>query len=328
LTAVQKTKIDSSLAKEKVTQMFAVGNELFDLVMNGTTMNPQEAELVKGWYSMDRGSKAGKAQKAALDKYREQQNEMVNQTTEHINKVESILNLVTGMAEKFTEISKLNVKPDVVMGKIQSVFSTVDLMMEVVKNNQYADLDTTSFQDKYATILDVIGDLNSTLSNLAQVDSGSVGNQSKMLDNYGKFIDKVNTIDVDKVKTTTDMFGQMARFSESVNGNFDSLAESINEKLMPVLEELRKIMEEIPQKLESGFANTSASIGAAGATDSASVEAQIKRENPNLTPEQIAKEVKARISTSDSNKAKGVEGKLDSILKLMQGQTGKVKVSM
>lgn len=328
LTAVQKTKIDSSLAKDKVTQMFAVGNELFDLVMNGTTMNPKEAELIKGWYSMDRGSKAGKAQKAALDKYREQQNEMVNQTTEHINKVESILNLVTGMAEKFTEISKLNVKPDVVVGKIQSVFSTVDLMMEVVKNNQYADLDTTAFQDKYATILDVIGDLNSTLSNLAQVDSGSVGNQSKMLDNYGKFIDKVNTIDVDKVKTTTDMFGQMARFSESVNGNFDALAQSINENLMPVLEELKKIMEEIPQKLESGFANTSASIGAAGATDSASVEAQIKRENPNLTPEQIAKEVKARISTSDSNKAKGVEGKLDSILKLMQGQTGKVRVSM
>lgn len=40
------------------------------------------------------------------------------------------------------------------------------------------------------------------------------------------------------------MFTQMAKLSESIKGNFDSLADALNDNLMEVLEELRDILKE------------------------------------------------------------------------------------
>ena len=40
------------------------------------------------------------------------------------------------------------------------------------------------------------------------------------------------------------MFMQMAKISESIKGNFDGLAEALNDNLMKVLEELRDILKE------------------------------------------------------------------------------------
>jgi hypothetical protein len=40
------------------------------------------------------------------------------------------------------------------------------------------------------------------------------------------------------------MFGQMSKLSESIKGNFDGLAEALNENLLTVLEELKEILEQ------------------------------------------------------------------------------------
>ena len=75
-------------------------------------------------------------------------------------------------------------------------------------------------------------------------DDKNIYNQKQSLDNISKFIDKANSIDTNKIKSTTDMFTQMAKLSESIKGNFDSLADALNDNLMEVLEELRDILKE------------------------------------------------------------------------------------
>lgn len=327
LKTIQDFKIDTEKTKAKVAELFATGNEIFDFVMNGSAMNAKEAELIKGWYDLDRGSKAGKSQKQKLDKYREQQEEMFKQTTEHMNKVDGILNLVTGMADKFKSVVELKITPEKVSEKVRSIFSAVDTLVEILNNNQYADLSTDEFTDKYTTFLDVITNINDSMSDMAKVSATDINNQKKMLNNYGEFLSKVNTVDIEKVKTTADMFGQMARFSESVSGDFDNIARSINENLMPVLEELKKVMEEMDKTLEQGFANTSASIGAAGSSANASeMSAQVARENPNASQDDVAAMAKERLKKQDRDKAQGVSAKLDELIRLLKGQSGTVKV--
>lgn len=327
LKTIQDIKIDTEKAKAKVTQLLAAGNELFDFVMGGSAMDAKEAELIKGWYDLDRGSKDGKSQKKKLDKYREQQDEMFKQTTEHTNKIDGILNLVTGMADKFKSIIGIKITPEKVSEKVSTVFSTVDTLMDVLNNNKYADISTDEFQDKYTTFLDVITNINGTMSDMAKVSTTDVNNQKKLLSNYGEFLTKVNTIDLDKVKSTADMFGQMSRFSESVSGDFDNIAKSINENLMPVLEELKKVMEQMDKTLEKGFADTSASIGAAGGTANATeMGAQIARENPNASQGEVDSLVRERLKKQDREKAQGVSAKLDELIKLLKGQSGTVKV--
>ena len=109
----------------------------------------------------------------------------------------------------------------------------------------------------------------------------------------------------------------MSKLSMSIRGNFDALAESINEDLMPVLKELKEIMEKVPETLETGFQNTNASIGAVNAPPtSENLSNQVKRENPTLTAEDVDRIVRQRLNAIAKNND---ESKLDNIIKILQG---------
>lgn len=91
-------------------------------------------------------------------------------------------------------------------------------------------------------IQDVLKDFN--------VSNTQVENQKKMTENYIKFLDKIDNVDNSNLKTTVSLFEQMARLSESISGNFDGLAQAINDKIAPLLEELNKLLEEVPEKIK------------------------------------------------------------------------------
>jgi len=64
----------------------------------------------------------------------------------------------------------------------------------------------------------------------------------------------------------------MAEFSKSISGNFEGLADAINDKIMPLLEELNGSLDKTNKNIESGAFNqptvvsTTTAGGAAGAT--------------------------------------------------------------
>jgi hypothetical protein len=96
---------------------------------------------------------------------------------------------------------------------------------------------------------------------------------------------------------------------------------------MPVLEELKEVMTDIPEKLDKGFADTSASIGAnQGSVSPNDVSAQVKRENPGMTESEVAEETSRRIREKQQERLGNTTAKLDELIKLLKGINGTVKV--
>jgi cytochrome c556 len=135
--------------------------------------------------------------------------------------------------------------------------------------------------------------------------------------------DKINTVEVKKLETSANMFKQMANFSSSIKGNFEKLAETLAEDLMPILQELKEIMGQVPEKLDTGFQNTSASIAATTyAPTTANVTEQVNRENPNLTKEEVETIVKTRLNEKAKSDANSTMSKLDELISLLKGYSG------
>ena len=178
------------------------------------------------------------------------------------------------------------------------------------------DKDNVNGSDVFSLIKYIKG-LNTEISALSNVNYEGL---ERNTNNYIKFVDKVNTMDVKKLETSAKMFEQMSKFSTSIRGDFDRLAEALNENLMPVLEELKEIMEKIPEKLDDGFQNTSASIAATNAPATReNVEAQARRENPNMTPEEVKRVVDSRLAEKSKSESTGVAAKLDELINLLKG---------
>jgi dGTP triphosphohydrolase len=72
-------------------------------------------------------------------------------------------------------------------------------------------------------------------------------NLNTSLKNYNDFLTKINDVDLTKLKTTVKLFEQMVNFSKSINGNFEDLADSLNEKIAPLLEELKESLTAVQQ---------------------------------------------------------------------------------
>lgn len=68
---------------------------------------------------------------------------------------------------------------------------------------------------------------------------------NKSTNNFIRFVDKANTVDTKKIKTVTEMFEKMAKFSESIKGDFNALADVLSDKLVDILKKLHGTLEDI-----------------------------------------------------------------------------------
>lgn len=98
---------------------------------------------------------------------------------------------------------------------------------------------------KVKSRLSLLGILGEQLKKFPQ----EMGDPSAAIDNYIKFFDKINTVKLENLKSTERIFAHMAAFAKSINGNFDGLADALNDKIAPLLEELKKLLEEIPKQI-------------------------------------------------------------------------------
>ena len=223
---------------------------------------------------------------------------------------------------KYLEDIKNFEKADNIMTNTTLICNTADNVIKQI-DRLGSSVDIDDFEDR----LEMLEDVYDVMEDLGDLSKSEVENIEKATKSYINLIESVNTMDVARVNATTGMFKQMANFSETINGNFEKLAEALSEKLMPVLEDLKEIVSGVPNKIDVGFQNTSASIAAANsATSKENVEAQIKRENPNMSKEDLDKAVQNRLNEKAKADAHGVEAKLDDLISLLKGFNGQVKV--
>ena len=138
------------------------------------------------------------------------------------------------------------------------------------------------------------------------------------LKNYSDFLKVVDSVDIENLKTAARMVEKMADFSQSINGNFEHLAETLNEKIAPLIEDLKEAIDNVSAKVEASSAKISASVHESGRSDLSEKEIrdQVERENPNATQKEkddlVAKRLKGQL---ESNSKKGDMEEIINILK-------------
>lgn len=113
-----------------------------------------------------------------------------------------------------------------------------------------------------------IGILGSILTQQERLAAIKKSDLKENTETFIKFVDKANSIDTSKLKSVRDMFEQLARFSESVQGDFDKLADVLSEKLVDILDKLNTTIENVqslpaPATTDSVTPATPAVAGAA-----------------------------------------------------------------
>lgn len=87
------------------------------------------------------------------------------------------------------------------------------------------------------------------LNNLKNQASGNqVRNFRTSVDNSVKLIRSINSIDINKSDALARVLRNLYDFSRSINGNFDKLADVINEKLVTAIEKLQEVLQEVSEK--------------------------------------------------------------------------------
>ena len=170
---------------------------------------------------------------------------------------------------------------------LQILFSTIPSIISDAVDNMKFDLTKAT---KMEALIDTIAYIQDVLKDF-QVSSTQVENQRKMTENYIKFLDAIDKVDNSNLKTSVSLFEQMARLSESISGNFDGLAQTINDKIAPLLEELNKLLEEVPEKIKEKTGG-----GSEGGSGSESDSKSEKKKDDKKDKEKGMDDVVAKLS--------------------------------
>lgn len=159
-------------------------------------------------------------------------------------------------------IKKIDFKPAEVKANINLVLNTAQEVIKTLNDKEFtSDLDKVSKRaNKIDNILSSIKKAGDVMGKFTKISDKDVENNTKVIGNYIKYLDKVNSIKVENVKSVTNLFEKMAQFSKSINGDFNRLADALNEKIAPLLAELKRLMEGLPKHMETSSNTISQTI--------------------------------------------------------------------
>ena len=132
------------------------------------------------------------------------------------------------------------------VAKLNSVEKTLKPFKNIVETINNIKVPETEETNTKNTPLVLLQDYVKAVGAVEKFNEGKV---KRNVDNLTKFIDKSNSINVDKIKTVTEMFGKIAEFSATIDGNFEKLAEVLNDKVADTLDDIAtslKVIRENP----------------------------------------------------------------------------------
>ena len=147
-----------------------------------------------------------------------------------------VCGMLAGLAESLVKIKDL---PE--MNGIETKADTIiNVAQNIVKKlSADQDWDEETCEDKVGVLDDLLDVINDFVSDTDHQKFESLTN------NYVKFMDKINSTNLVKLQTAERLFKNMAEFSKSIRGNFDALADALNEKIAPLLEKLDKGIQDL-----------------------------------------------------------------------------------
>ena len=151
-----------------------------------------------------------------------------------IGKVEEIGTVLPrntkSMVEMVGEVNTLKIGDGLAtINRLQTMTSAVVANMRTIST---ADLD----EDSITRRIGLMKALNNYLGSIVQVDDKAVKNTKEITDTYIKFLDRLDKADLQRLQVTERMLRNWADLSQSIRGNFEGFATSINEHIAPLLE--------------------------------------------------------------------------------------------
>ena len=164
-----------------------------------------------------------------------------DRTPEFWRAMDTMYDLISDAMEKagetFNIIGNIGGSEDDMKKALTSVIYASECMNQIAK----AEFDEKTALNK----IRVMGFAFATLRPWFSMTSTEVDINKRLIDQNIQFLEKVNSVDIEKLRTTEKMFKNMAKFSETINGNFQGLADALNDRIAPVIEELSKKIDDV-----------------------------------------------------------------------------------
>ena len=187
-------------------------------------------------------------------------------TMVYLAQILACVTLLKWIADSLYSIQEIKLESGKIINGVDAIFATADNVVEYVcgKNSKFDEDDLEDTEDRikiYENIIEALVDVQEDFNKIKNLGdktqycldlvnvidtlnkSFTNVNEKKIgdtLKHYDKFLKRIDDTDLKKLETTTHLFGEMAKFSQSINGNFEQLAEVLNEKIAPILEELKE----------------------------------------------------------------------------------------
>lgn len=167
-------------------------------------------------------------------------------------KTNKILKICNNLVSGLTTNSEVSFDED----KIEIFEDYTESLSDLIKSINKLDVEKIDpFMKLYDIKVSNLSSVSKFTNEIVKMSNSVNSLEVKKADRYIKFIDKANSIDVEKIKSIRDMFEQMARFSESVKGDFDELADVLSEKLVDILGQLNETLFNLSKKSNNTFVN-------------------------------------------------------------------------
>ena len=153
--------------------------------------------------------------------------------------VTSIIDSSVAMVKKINDISELSLDRASTERMKTSLNAAIEILEELDK---FAPSASGKNVNKNCELIDRVND---SFKNLTKVSEADVQRARNLTNNYIKFLDKIDSMDVKKLNLGEQMMRHFAAVTQQLKGDFNGLAKALNENIAPMLEKLNKTVETV-----------------------------------------------------------------------------------
>lgn len=278
LNSISEFKIDTDLISAGITNIFtcitAVENELSKM------LNPQNA----GEQAMINNANEKLKQEKQSWK---QKRKAAKQQKKYLSKVDAIIGEIGNIVESINSVKEFKIDTKEITTGVSNIFTCIETI--ITKLNAGS---STKLNNKGEKLLESYGNIIQSLV----MDNDSLSGTEKVLNKNIEFLDKIDKVDEKKLKSAANIFESLSKFSNSIKGDFNELADALTEKIAPLLEEMNNTLEKVNGSVKETSSNVATSVNLSNqkSLTQSQIEKQVSIENPNATQEQIRQEARER----------------------------------
>ena len=236
------------------------------------------------------------------------------------NNMESMIltiNKIGDLSDTVNSLKPININS---VSQTQKSFDIVVSLLDSITMKSKSDINTTQRK------LNQLSEMQIIIQKFNNVTSTDIKNSEAMLKNYSNFLDKVDNSNLEGLQTTTNLIGKMAELSKSINGDFQGLADALNEKIAPLLEELKKSLEEIKELTQHSETTTWRNNSVENNVQPSKQELYNSVEN-NVQPSKQELEKKKEQSLMLTNSINDVSSKLSELIDMFENGDARVRTT-